>query len=86
MINFTDIELLQLQFCMKETKKMMCHPSEHMRHASITKKVEDEMEKRKEAYPQSLVEKKTFLYSLIRTTNKRRKEKKQLGSDLYNWI
>ena len=29
---------------MKETKKMMCHPSEHMRHASITKKVEDEME------------------------------------------
>ena len=38
MINFTDIELLQLQFCMKETKKMMCHPSEHMRHASITKK------------------------------------------------
>ena len=48
MINFTDIELLQLQFCMKETKKMMCHPSEHMRHASITKKIEDEMEKRKE--------------------------------------
>ncbi len=48
MIEFDDIELLQLQFCMKETKKMMAHPSEHMRHASITEKVEIEMKKRKE--------------------------------------
>ena len=48
MIEFDDIELLQLQFCMKETKKMMCHPSEHMRHASITEKVETEMKRRKE--------------------------------------
>ena len=47
MIDFTDIELLQLQFCMKETKKLMMHPSEHERHASITQKVENEMEKRK---------------------------------------
>ena len=46
MIEFDDIELLQLQFCMKETKKMMAHPSEHMRHASITEKVEIEMKKR----------------------------------------
>ena len=43
MIDFTDIELLQLQ--MKET--LMMHPSEHERHASITQKVENEMEKRK---------------------------------------
>jgi len=43
MIDFTDIELLQLQFCMKETKKLMMHPSEHERHASITQKVENEM-------------------------------------------
>ena len=47
MIDFTDIELLQLQFCMKETKKLMMHPAEHERHASITQKVESEMEKRK---------------------------------------
>ena len=46
MINFTDRELLQLQFCMNETKKMMCHPSEHESHASITQKVNDEMQLR----------------------------------------
>jgi len=49
MIEFDDIELMQLQFCMSETKKMMMHPSEHRRHASITKKIEDEMERRKNA-------------------------------------
>ncbi len=48
MIEFDDIELLQLQFCMSQTKKMMAHPSEHMRHASITKKVEEEMNRRRE--------------------------------------
>ena len=46
MINFDDMELMQLQFCMSQTKKMMAHPSEHMRHESITKKVEEEMQKR----------------------------------------
>ena len=40
---------MQLQFCMSETKKMMMHPSEHRRHASITKKIEEEMERRKSA-------------------------------------
>ena len=48
MIEFDDIELMQLQFCMSQTKKMMAHPSEHMRHASITKKVEEEMNRRRE--------------------------------------
>ena len=48
MLEFDDIELLQLQFCMSQTKSMMAHPSEHMRHASITKKVEEEMDRRKE--------------------------------------
>ena len=48
MIEFDDMELLQLQFCMSQTKKMMAHPSEHMRHASITKKVEAEMNRRRE--------------------------------------
>ena len=36
------------KFCMDQTKSMMAHPSEHMRHASITKKVEDEMNRRRE--------------------------------------
>ena len=49
MLEFDDIELMQLQFCMSETKKMMMHPSEHRRHASITQKIEDEMERRKQA-------------------------------------
>ena len=48
MINFTDRELLQLQFCMNQTKKMMCHPSEYESHESIAQKVEDEMQLRRE--------------------------------------
>ena len=48
-MEFDDIELIQLQFCMSQTKKMMMHPSEHRRHASITQKIEDEMERRKNA-------------------------------------
>ncbi len=48
MIEFDDMELMQLQFCMSQTKKMMSHPSEHMRHASITEKVEAEMNRRRE--------------------------------------
>jgi hypothetical protein len=48
-MEFDDIELMQLQFCMSETKKMMMHPSEHRRHASITQKIEAEMERRKQA-------------------------------------
>ena len=47
MLEFDDIELMQLKFCMDQTKSMMAHPSEHMRHASITKKVEDEMNRRR---------------------------------------
>ena len=48
MLEFDDIELMQLKFCMDQTKSMIAHPSEHMRHASITKKVEDEMNRRRE--------------------------------------
>ena len=47
MIEFDDIELMQLQFCMSETKKMMSMGGEIRRHASITKKIEEEMERRK---------------------------------------
>ena len=48
-MEFDDIELMQLQFCMSETKKMMSMGGEIRRHASITKKIEDEMERRKNA-------------------------------------
>ena len=48
MFYLDDMELFQLQFCMNQTKKMMCHPSEHESHASITQKVEDEMQIRRE--------------------------------------
>ena len=46
-MEFDDIELMQLQFCMSQTKKMMIMGGEIRRHASITKKIEDEMERRK---------------------------------------
>jgi len=48
-MEFDDIELMQLQFCMSQTKKMMSMGGEIRRHASITKKIEDEMERRKNA-------------------------------------
>ena len=48
MINFDDMELLQLQFCMSQTKKMMSSPGEYRRHESITQKVEEEMQRRTE--------------------------------------
>ena len=41
------MELMQLQFCMSQTKKMMSMGGEIRRHASITQKIEDEMERRK---------------------------------------
>ena len=46
---FDDMELMQLQFCMSETKKMMSMGGEIRRHASITQKIEEEMQRRKEA-------------------------------------
>jgi hypothetical protein len=48
-MHFDDMELMQLQFCMSETKKMMSMGGEIRRHASITKKIEAEMQRRKEA-------------------------------------
>ena len=46
-MEFDDMELMQLQFCMSQTKKMMSMGGEIRRHASITKKIEEEMERRK---------------------------------------
>ena len=48
-MEFDDAELMQLQFCMSETKKMMSMGGEIRRHASITQKIEEEMERRKQA-------------------------------------
>tara|TARA_A200000159_G_scaffold91486_1_gene85027 strand:- start:3068 stop:3295 length:228 start_codon:yes stop_codon:yes gene_type:complete len=48
MIEFDDAELLQLKFCMDQTKNQMSMGGEIRRHASITKKVEDEMNRRRE--------------------------------------
>ena len=49
MLKLDDMELMQLQFCMSQTKKMMSMGGEIRRHASITQKIEDEMERRKQA-------------------------------------
>jgi hypothetical protein len=49
MMYFDDMELMQLQFCMSQTKKMMSMGGEIRRHASITQKIEEEMKRRKEA-------------------------------------
>jgi hypothetical protein len=48
MIEFDDMELMQLKFCMDQTKSQMSMGGEIRRHASITKKVEDEMNRRRE--------------------------------------
>ena len=48
MIEFDDMELMQLKFCMDQTKNQMSMGGEIRRHASITKKIEEEMQHRKE--------------------------------------
>jgi len=45
---FDDMELMQLQFCMEQTKNQMSMGGEIRRHASITQKIEEEMERRKQ--------------------------------------
>ena len=74
MLEFDDIELMQLKFCMDQTKSMMAHPSEHMRHASITKKVEDEMNRRRE-------EKGTYTpeYVRLQLEDQLRKLRREMG-------
>ena len=42
-MKLTDMELLQLQLCMQMTKSKMVMGGDMRRHASITKKVEDEI-------------------------------------------
>jgi len=45
---FDDMELIQLQFCMQQTKNQMSMGGEIRRHSSITQKIEKEMERRKQ--------------------------------------
>jgi len=45
---FDDMELMQLQFCMEQTKNQMSMGGEIRRHASITQKIEKEIERRKQ--------------------------------------
>ena len=49
MLELDDMELFQLQFCMQQTKSQMSMRGEIRRHASITEKIEAEMERRKNA-------------------------------------
>jgi hypothetical protein len=49
MLELDDMELFQLQFCMQQTKSQMSMGGEIRRHASITEKIEAEMERRKNA-------------------------------------
>ena len=46
MIELDDIELLQLQLCLKMTKSKMFMGGDIRRHASITKKVNDALQER----------------------------------------
>ena len=48
MIEFDDMEHMQLKFCMDQNKNQMSMGGEIRRHASITEKVETEMNLRKE--------------------------------------
>ena len=46
MIRFDDIELLQLELCLQMTKSEMFMGGDIRRHASITKKVKEEIRQR----------------------------------------
>ena len=47
MLEFDDMELFQLSYCMSTMGDKMMMGGEIRRHASITKKIEEEMERRK---------------------------------------
>jgi len=49
MLELDDMELFQLQFCMQQTKSQMSMGGEIRRHASITRKIQEEMDRRKNA-------------------------------------
>jgi len=48
MLEFDDMELFQLSFYMSAMQDKMCMGGEIRRHASITKKIKEEMDRRKE--------------------------------------
>ena len=73
MINFDDMELMQLKFCMDQTKNQMSMGGEIRRHASITEKVQAEMKRRRE---------ETGAYTPEAVTRQLEKEIKELGGNL----
>lgn len=74
MLEFDDMELMQLKFCMDQTKNQMSMGGEIRRHASITKKVEDEMNRRRE-------EKGTYTpeYVRLQLEDQLRKLRREMG-------
>ena len=73
MINFDDMELMQLKFCMDQTKNQMFMGGEIRRHASITEKVKVEMDRRKES---------TGAYTPEAVTRQLEKEINELGGEI----
>ena len=75
-MNFDDMELMQLQFCMQQTKDQMSMGGEIRRHASITQKIEEEMKLRKE---------KTGAYTPEGVLRDLQKQISKLNNELSNW-
>ena len=73
MIDFDDMELMQLKFCMDQTKNQMFMGGEIRRHASITQKVKAEMDRRREA---------TGAYTPEAVTRQHEKEIEQLRGEI----
>ena len=73
MISFDDMELMQLAFCMDQTKNQMSMGGEIRRHASITTKVKEEMDRRKD---------QTGAYTPEGVTRQLEKELRELRGDL----
>jgi hypothetical protein len=72
-INFDDMELMQLKFCMDQTKNQMSMGGEIRRHASITQKVKAEMDRRRE---------ETGAYTPEAVTRQLEKEIEQLRGEI----
>ena len=73
MIDFDDMELMQLKFCMDQTKNQMFMGGEIRRHASITQKVKAEMDRRRE---------ETGAYTSEAVTRQLEKEIEQLRGEI----
>ena len=66
------MELMQLKFCMDQTKNQMSMGGEIRRHASITQKVEEEMEKVK-------MKRGAYTKEYVRASTDRRESNQELN-------